>query len=48
MNQLDQQQLHLHVTILGWLLIVGNALFLVMGVSGSVLQGYFKRRGDVE
>jgi hypothetical protein len=32
MNQLDQQQLHLHVTILGWLLIVGNALFLVMGV----------------
>jgi hypothetical protein len=31
-NQLDQQQLHLHVTILGWLLIVGNALFLLMGV----------------
>lgn len=32
MNQLDHQQLHLHVTILGWLFIVGNALFLVMGV----------------
>jgi hypothetical protein len=31
-NQLDQRQLHLHATILGWLFIVGNALFFVMGV----------------
>jgi hypothetical protein len=30
-NQLDQRQLHLHVTILGWLFVVGNGLFLVMG-----------------
>ena len=32
MNQLDQRQLHLHATILGWLFIVGNALFFVTGV----------------
>ena len=32
MNTLDQRQMQLHVTILGWLHIVANALMLVGGV----------------
>jgi len=32
MNQMDQRQMQLHVTILGWLHIVSNALLLVGGV----------------
>jgi hypothetical protein len=31
MNFLNEHQLKLHVTILGWLYIVGNAIFLLMG-----------------
>jgi hypothetical protein len=31
-NQLNQEDLPLHLTILGWLHIVGAALFLLMGV----------------
>jgi len=30
MNHLNEQQLHQHVTIVGWLHIVGNAIFLQM------------------
>lgn len=32
MNQLNQNELHLHVTILGWLHIGGAVLFLLGGV----------------
>ncbi len=31
MNQLNEQQLELHIPIVAWLLIVGHALFLVIG-----------------
>jgi hypothetical protein len=31
MNFLNERQLKLHVTILGWLYIVGNAIFLLIG-----------------
>ena len=31
MNHLNEQQLHQHVTIVGWLHIVGNAIFLLIG-----------------
>lgn len=31
MNFLNEHQLKLHVTILGWLYIVGNAIFLLIG-----------------
>jgi hypothetical protein len=31
MNFLNERQLQLHVTILGWLYIVGNAIFLLIG-----------------
>lgn len=37
MNQLDQQELHQHVTILGWLHIIGSGLFAVIGVFVLVL-----------
>jgi len=37
MNSLDQRQLQLHVPVLGWLLIVGNAIFLLMGMFVLVL-----------
>jgi hypothetical protein len=32
MNSLDQHQMQLHVPVLGWLLIVGHAMFLLIGV----------------
>ncbi|RIK35708.1 MAG: hypothetical protein DCC55_29455 [Chloroflexi bacterium] len=32
MKALDQQQLAQHVTILGWLFIVGHAFFLLIGI----------------
>jgi hypothetical protein len=32
MNRLDQQQLEQHVLILGWLHIVGNLLFVLLGI----------------
>lgn len=31
MNTLDERQLQVHVPIVGWLLIVSNALFLLIG-----------------
>ena len=31
MNQLNQQQLQQHITVLGWLHIIGNFLFLLIG-----------------
>ena len=31
MNALDQRQLQVHVPVAGWLLIVSNALFLLVG-----------------
>jgi hypothetical protein len=31
MKQLTQQELQQHVTILGWLYVIGNALFLLIG-----------------
>lgn len=34
MNQLDQKDIKLHVTVLGWLHILGHAIFLVLGVLG--------------
>jgi hypothetical protein len=37
MNQLKQQDVELHVTILGWLHLVGAALFLLMAVFVLVL-----------
>jgi hypothetical protein len=32
MNSLNQRQLQLHVPVVGWLLIVGNATLLLVGV----------------
>jgi hypothetical protein len=37
MNFLNEHQLKLHVTILGWLYIVGNAIFLLIGTFVFVL-----------
>lgn len=37
MNFLNERQLQLHVTILGWLYIVGNAIFLLIGAFVFVL-----------
>jgi hypothetical protein len=37
MNQMDQREMEQHVTILGWLLIVGHAIFLAIGVFVLVL-----------
>jgi hypothetical protein len=34
MNQLNERDLQLHVTILGWLLIVGNGILLLIGCLG--------------
>jgi hypothetical protein len=38
MDHLNQQALQLHVTILGWLLIVANAIVLLMGMCGCLLM----------
>jgi hypothetical protein len=32
MNSLNQRQLQLHVPVVGWLLIVGHAMFLLIGM----------------
>lgn len=32
MNQLDVNQIHQHIRILGWLLIISHAFFLVIGL----------------
>ena len=37
MNQISEQDLHQHVTIVAWLNIVGNALLLLVGLCGFVL-----------
>ncbi|MCZ7575024.1 MAG: hypothetical protein M5U01_41275 [Ardenticatenaceae bacterium] len=39
MNQLNEQQLHQHVTLLGWLDVIGSAVFLVIGVFVMALLG---------
>ena len=49
MNQLDEQDLDLHVKILGWLYILGNSIFLVVGVTGFIfLTGIGTVSGDAE
>ena len=49
MNSLDQRQLQLHVPVLGWLLIVGHAIFLVMGMLVFLLMmGIGVTTGDRE
>jgi hypothetical protein len=37
MNSLNQRQLQLHVPVVGWLLIVGHAIFLLLGMFVFVL-----------
>ena len=37
MNGLNQHQLQLHVLVVGWLLIVGHAIFLLLGMFVFVL-----------
>lgn len=32
MNRLNQRDLHLHITVLGWLYVVGHAIFLLIGL----------------
>ena len=34
MNQLNEREMHQHVTILGWLHIIANALVLLFGLCG--------------
>ncbi|MEJ2735179.1 MAG: hypothetical protein P8189_16715 [Anaerolineae bacterium] len=36
MNQLSEKDLHLHVQIVGWLNIVANSVFLLLGICGFV------------
>jgi hypothetical protein len=36
MNQLSEKELHLHVQIVGWLNIVANSVFLLLGICGFV------------
>jgi hypothetical protein len=49
MNQLDERQLEQHVAILGWLHILGSALFVVIGVIGFVfLAGIGVLSGEAE
>lgn len=36
MNQLSEKDLHMHVQIVGWLNIVANSIFLVLGICGFV------------
>lgn len=32
MNHLNQRDLHLHIAVLGWLYVVGHAIFLLIGL----------------
>jgi len=49
MNQLNDEKLQLHVTILGWLHIVGHAIFLVIGIFlFTLLTGIGAVSGDWE
>jgi hypothetical protein len=36
MNQLSEKELHAHVQIVGWLNIVANSIFLLLGICGFV------------
>jgi hypothetical protein len=36
MNQLSERDLHMHVQIVGWLNIVANSIFLLLGICGFV------------
>jgi hypothetical protein len=36
MNQLSEKELHMHVQIVGWLNIVANSIFLLLGICGFV------------
>jgi hypothetical protein len=36
MNQLSEKELHMHVQIVGWLNIIANSVFLVLGICGFV------------
>jgi hypothetical protein len=49
MNQLDERALQLHVPILGWLYILGNALLLVIGAFVFILlAGIGAASGDTQ
>ena len=37
MNQLSEKEIHMHVQIVGWLNIVANSIFLLLGICGFVL-----------
>jgi len=36
MNQLSEKELHMHVKIVGWINIVANSIFLLLGICGFV------------
>ena len=36
MSQLSEKELHMHVQIAGWLNIVANSIFLLLGICGFV------------
>jgi hypothetical protein len=36
MNQLSEKELHMHVRIAGWLNIIANGVFLLLGICGFV------------
>ena len=36
MNQLSEKELHMHVQIVGWLNIIANSIFLLLGICGFV------------
>ncbi len=49
MNLLNEKELGLHIKVLGWLHILGNALFLVIGITGFIfLTGIGAVSGDLE
>jgi hypothetical protein len=49
MNQLNEQQLQQHVTVLGWLHIVGNAIMFLLGCFVfALLWGIGAATGDPE
>jgi hypothetical protein len=37
-NQLSEKDLQMHVRIVGWLNIVGNSIFLLIGLCGFVFM----------
>lgn len=49
MNQMGERELHQHITILGWLFIVGHALLLLVGAFVfSLLTGIGVATGEAE